>query len=242
MGLWSSLKNKIKKALKKVWQVVKAVVRVAIRIFVAIVNNLTLGLPDLLLGFLTWPEKKLRLHIFILSGPKGPLINPGDLTPAVDYARKTLKDRFNVKLLPYSENMIEIIKEPAPNAALHVRCAGSGSLADEYGEAGEFFAKHLAGWNAIPISLTYPITVFVVQDIVNKIGCSLGPLTDYVTLSVDGVSSDNGSTMAHEIGHACNLWHSGSQSNLMWADIPRGNNAKWFQKNLLRSSRHVQYW
>ncbi len=231
MGLWSSIKNEIKKALKKVWQVVKAVVRVVVRVVTTVVGAV-LGVFDLLLGFLTWPQKKLRLHISILSDQGGPLINPGDLTIAVDYATKRLKDRFNVKLLPYSKNMIEIIKEPAPKAALTVGCGG-GAFKDEFGEAGEFFANHLAGWNAIPISLTFPITVFVVHDIQGKMGCSLGPLTDYVTLDLDGVKSD--STLAHEIGHACNLWHSGSQSNLMWPDDPRGD-------NLFRSSRHVMYW
>ena len=47
--------------------------------------------------------------------------------------------------------------------------------------------------------------------------------------------------MAHETGHSCSLWHSGSHSNLMWPDPTRGNDAKRFQKNMLRSSRHVQY-
>lgn len=238
MGLWSSIKNKIKKAAKKVWRVVKAVVRVVVRVVMTVVG-LVLGIFDLLLGFVAWPPKKLRLHIFILSDQNGPLVNPSDLTLAIDYARKTLKDRFNVKLLPYSEGMVEIITTPAPSAALVVHC-DSGALKEEFGEAGEYFAKHLAGWNAIPISLTFPITAFVVRDIVGKQGCSLGPLSDYLTLDLAGVKSD--STLAHEIGHSCSLWHSKTQSNLMWPDTKRGNQVKWFQKNLLRSSRHVMYW
>jgi len=135
--------------------------------------------------------------------------------------------------------MVEIITEPAPEAALSVECGG-GALKNEFGEAREYFAKHLAGWNAVPVSLTFPITAFVVREIKGKIGCSLGPLSDYVTLALGGVK--NTSTLAHEIGHACNLWHSGDQSNLMWPDANRGDKVKWFQKNLLRSSRHVLYW
>lgn len=235
MSLWSS----IKKAVKKVWRGVKAVVRVVVRVVILVVNSLTVGLFDLLLGFLAWPPKKLRLHIFILSNQKGPLVNPADLTPAIDFARQTLKDKFNVKLLAYSESMVEIIKQPAPPAALDVPC-DSDALKGEFGEAGEFFAKHLAGWNAIPVSLTFPITVFVVRDVQGKKGCSLGPLTDYVTMDVAGVGV--ATTMAHEMGHSCSLWHSKTLSNLMWPEDNRGNGAKWFQKNLLRSSRHVQYW
>lgn len=235
MGFWSSLK----KAVKKVWRAVKAVVRVVVRVVITVVNALTVGLPDLLLGFLTWPRKKMRLHIFILSDSNGPVVNPSDLQPSIDFAINTYKDRFNVKVLPYSKSFVETLKNPATPAALNPGCNG-GALGDEFGEAGEYYASHLAGWNAIPISLTFPITVFVVSDVSGKKGCSLGPLSDYVTLDVDGVASIN--TMAHEIGHACNLWHSGSKSNLMWRNSDRGNNAKWFQKNLLRSSRHVQYW
>jgi hypothetical protein len=234
MGLWSS----IKKAVKKVWRAVKAVVRVVARVVVTAVG-LALGVPDLLLGFVAWPQKHLRLHIFILSDENGPLVNPGDLEPAIDYARRVLKDRFNVKLHPYSKTFVEVITEPAPAAALDVKC-GAGALGEEFGEAGEFFAEHLAGWNAIPVSLTFPITMFVVRDVEDKQGCSLGPLTDYVTIDPSGVK--NPSTMAHELGHACSLWHSGSKSNLMWADADRGDGVKWFQKNLLRSSRHVTYW
>jgi hypothetical protein len=235
MGFWGSVKGTFKKA----WRAVKAAVRVVVRVVITIVNALTVGLFDLLLGFLAWPPKKLRLHVFILSDEKGPLVNPGDLTPSIDFARTTLKDRFNVKLVAYGKQMVETITAPAPRQALEVQC-DSGSLREEFEDAGEFFADHIAGWNAIPISLTFPITAFVVRDVKSKLGCSLGPLTEYLVIDPEGVKSVN--TLVHEIGHACSLWHSGSKSNLMWPNDDRGNGAKWFQKNLLRSSRHVQYW
>lgn len=137
--------------------------------------------------------------------------------------------------------MIEFIKEPAPPAALDVGC-NLGALEDEFGEAGEFFANHLAGWNVVPILLSFPITVFIVSNVDGKQGCSLGPLTDYITVDLDGANPANPTLMAHEIGHACNLWHSGSKSNLMYKEHDRGDGVKWFQKNLFRSSRHVTYW
>lgn len=235
MGLWS----KIKKAAKKVWQKVKAVVRTVVRVVVEIVGRV-LGIADLLLGFLAWPPKKLRLHIFILKDENGiPIVNPGDLTPAIDFAKKLLKDKFNVKLKPYGKTFVEILEADAPASALTVHCDFK-AFKEEYGDAGEFFAKHLAGWNAIPVSLTFPITAFVVKDVVGKQGCSLGVLTDYLTMDPSGVK--NPSLMMHEIGHVCGLWHSGTQSNIMFADSNRGDGVKGFQKNLLRSSRHVMYW
>ncbi len=242
MGFFSSLKNGFKKLVKKVTRAVKAVVRIVSRVVVAIVG-LVIGIFDLLLGFLAWPPKKIRVHIFILSTEEGPLVDPAALTASVEFARKAFKSGFNVKLLAYSKNMIEIIKEPAPPEALSVGCGG-GALADEFTEAGEYFASHLAGWNGIPISLTFPVTVFIVSDVTggsDTAGCSLGPLTDYVTVDIkEGVPTP--SVMAHEIGHACNLWHSGTKSNLMYRDPDRGDSVKWFQKNLFRSSRHVTYW
>jgi hypothetical protein len=240
MGWFSSLKKKIKKIVKKVANVVRGIVRVVVRIVLTVVGAV-LGIADLLLGFIGWPPKKMRVQIFILSTDKGPLIDPAALTASIEFLTKTYKDKFNVKVKAYSKNMVEIIKEPAPSVALNCDCGGS-AFGHEFGEAGEYFADHLAGWNAIPISLTFPVTVFIVNDVSDTGGCSLGPLTDYVTcdISADGVGTP--SLIAHEIGHACNLWHSGSKSNLMYHPSDRGDGVKWFQKNLLRSSRHVTYW
>lgn len=242
MGFWSN-----------VWQKVKAVARTIVRVVVEIVGRV-FGLLDLLLGFIAWPPKKMRLHIVVLSqtDPNSipinitsrdintiPVINPIDLNDSIDYAKKTLKEKFNVDLIPYIKTFVQVDTSLSPDYALNVEC-NSAALSEEYSNAGEFFASKIAGWNAIPISLTFPITVFVVLNVKGKQGCSLGPLTDYVTIDLDGVNSK--STLMHEIGHSCGLWHSGSVSNIMYADSTRGNNVKGFQKNLLRSSRHVLYW
>lgn len=233
MGFWS----KIKKGLKKAWKAVKSVVRQVVRIVVEVVSRV-IGIFDLLLGFIGWPPKKLRLHIFILSDDKGPLMSAADLEPSIQHLRQTLKDRFNVKLKSYSKSFVEIIEGTAPKEALEVSC--SGAWLDEMGEAGDFFARHLAGWNGIPISVTFPITAFVVRDVKDKIGCSLGPLSDYITIDPAGVKSE--STLSHEVGHSCGLWHFDGQNNLMNPNAPRGNKVKGWQMNIFRSSRHVTYW
>jgi hypothetical protein len=44
-----------------------------------------------------------------------------------------------------------------------------------------------AGWNAAPVSGAFPITVFIVKSVSGKAGCSLGPLTDQVTIEQAGV-------------------------------------------------------
>jgi hypothetical protein len=235
MGLWS----KIKKAVKKVVRVVRAVVRAVVRIVVTIVARL-INVYDLLFGFLTWPPKKLRIHIAVLRDENGDqLVDPSALGPAIKYITQVFKDRLNVKVVPYGKAMVQVLDGPAPSAALDVHCDG-GALGDEFGEAGEYFAQHLAGWNVIPISLAFPLTVYVVRDVSGKQGCSLGPLTDYVTVDLDGVRTD--SLMAHEAGHALGqIGHLGDTANLMHKGSARGDRLRWWQKNLFRNSRHVTY-
>lgn len=222
---------------------VKAVVRVIVRVVIEIVNRVTLGVFDLLFGMFAWPPKRLRLHVFILwdeipSGGGDPLPPITQVVQdAIDRTKRIYKDKFNVNVRPYSKTFMETLKGPFPDAVLDFDCG----LGQEFDDAGEYFARHLAGWNAIPISLTFPITVFVVRDLKGgALGCSMSVLGDYVVIDRDGLLDNV--ALAHEIGHTCGLWHSGTSSNLMFHSSPAGENVKWFQKNLLRSSRHVKYW
>lgn len=230
MGFWS-----------KAWRAVKSVVRQVVKIVVTIVHNIIPNVLDLLFGFLKWPEKHMRIHIFILTDPVTgkPVVSSSALTPAIDFAKTTFKDKFNVKLHKYSKEWVEILTDTPPDDALEPDCGGT-LYGQEFGEAGNYFAKHTAGWNAIPITLIYPITVFIVRNVKGTRGCSLGPLTDWIVLDISGVGI--ASNLAHELGHACNLWHSATKSNLMYHPDDRGNNSKWFQRNLLRSCRHVNYY
>jgi hypothetical protein len=238
MGLWSSFKSKLKKA----WNFVKGAARIIVRVITEAIHRIIPGLVDLLFGFANWPQKHMRIKVLILRGsPKLDILTLADLQPSVDYAVRVFKDRFNVKLSPHHEgSFVDFISEPAPPAAINVG-SGADAWGDELGEAGDFFASHLAG-------LVYPVTVFVVENIAGKRGYSLGPATDYVIVDLDGIQPQmvNGvptaSTLAHELGHACGLWHSYAKSNLMWSSWDRGDGVKWFQRNLFRSSRHVMYW
>jgi hypothetical protein len=244
MGLWSS----IKKAAKKVWRAVKSVARVIVRIVITIINRLTLGLPDLLLGFLAWPPKRLRLHVVIVSvkssNPDGgeslvPVVPEHDVEVVIENTKRIYKKLFNVNIRSYSKSFIEILPEEPPKEVLDFTCG----IQSEFGIAGEYFANHLAGWNAIPISLTFPITVFVVRELLEgPSGCSMAVLGEYVVIDEQGLKEDKMIALPHEIGHTCGLWHSGTAANLMHNGPPADENVKWFQKNILRSSRHVQWW
>jgi len=251
MGWWSRLKKAVKHAVKWVVQKAKALVRTVFRIVLAVVLW-GVNIWDFFFGFLNWPPKNLTLHIVILSDNNGRLVPEKDLIPSIEYARRVLKDRLNIKLRAYSRTFVQTLKEPAPNAALDTKpCTPSGIFQDEFGDAGEFFAKHIAGWNAVPISFRFPITAFIIRDVTGGyIGCSAGLFGDYVLVDVDGVKDNPASTMMHEIGHSCNIFdhYWTSIKDLMFADSHdamgniRGDMITWGKRNLIRSSRHVTYW
>jgi hypothetical protein len=221
--------------MKKIWNVINGIARVAIRIIVEAVHRLVINIFDTMFGFLNWPEKKLRIKIFILQDTRvNPIVSPIDLDVAIEYARRSIKKNFNARLLPYKDKkpFTEVLNKNPPKEVLYTK-GSLGAFAEEFKIAGSFFALNLSG-------LFYPVTVFVVLDIDHASGCSLGPMTDYVTLDPKGAKND--STLAHEIAHACGLWHQQAKSNLMWRTFSRGDEIKWWQKNLFRSSRHVTYW
>jgi predicted Zn-dependent protease len=80
------------------------------------------------------------------------------------------------------------------------------------------------------------------------VGCSLGPLTDYITVMFrrEDASVVDHSTLAHELGHACSLSHVDGGNNLMNPHPEPANRAQRrsltrAQIALLRASRHVTY-
>lgn len=215
--------------------VVKGIARVAIRIIVEFIHRTIINLFDTLFGFLNWPEKKLRIKIFVLINSEGKVPpTPGETDKSIDFAIKCFQKNFNVKLLPHrpEEPFAELLQKIPPPEVLYVKC-NAGAIGEEFKIAGSFFSSNLCA----PL---YPVTAFVVIDISGKDGCCIGPVTDYLTLDPNGIRIFT--TLAHEIGHSCGLWHIRKRSNLMWPHRDRGDEVKWWQKNLFRGSRHVTYW
>jgi len=211
-----------------------AFVRIIARIIVEAIHRLVINVFDTLFGFLNWPKKKLRIKILILPVPGKDLVpSPADLNEAIGHAIRTFKKNFNVELLSHRNGpFVEILKATSPTEVLYTK-GGPGALGEEFKMAGNFFATNLSG-------RFYPVTTFVVVDIAGATGCSLGPISDYITLDHDGVKIS--SVLAHEVAHACGLWHVNDRSNLLYPNNNRGDKVKWWQKNFFRGSRHVTYW
>jgi hypothetical protein len=202
-------------------------------------------------------KKKMRVQVFILreSEAQG-LVPEHDLDAAINTAKQIFLDRFKVEIRAYGNPIVQTLPDVAPADALDVGCAikrdglitDPGALGNEFGEAGEYFAGKLAGWVVVPISLQFPVTVFVVRSIRGKIGCSI-PIADYVTLSVTPSSSatvtgvNSATTLAHELGHTCLLMHrDDDKANLMFPGHQRGTDVTKWQRWVVRTSRHCTWW
>ena len=210
---------------------------------------------DFGLGLLgIFPSKKLRLRVVILHDESNsPITTPQEVSPVIERAKSIFKTEVNVKIVAADDVFIETLGHSAPAAALDVGC-GTDAWKEDFGEAGDLFGRRTArSMSGILTGYAAPVTAFIVRDVrgtKDPKGCSLGPLTDYVTLDLSGLA-DSGSGddvsvapkwLAHEIAHACGLWHdSYGNSNLINPDEGSGTQLTRFQKTFLRNSRHVTY-
>jgi hypothetical protein len=166
------------------------------------------------------------------------------LYAAIDEARRIFRTEANVVLKPdMNSDMVRVIEAAAPDYALNVGC-NRRAYREGLSEAGMFFEQNSDSEHAGLFGTTSPVTVFIVSDVEGKSGCSLGPLTDYVTVDIGGLIDPGGKlghapwTLAHELGHACNLWHHGDTLMRPGSSGRRDYLKRW-QKAVLRASSHV---
>jgi len=198
-----------------------------------------IGLIGVLLDWLGIDlEKKYRICIIILSKNGKPLTSEAALTPTIQNAQAIWKSAANVKLIV--EDVHEVIPTDERDRNLVVNC-DFGAWTDDLFLTGSNFelyantycfygtGRRLIGWAS-------PVVVFVVEDVVNKRGCSLGLFSDYVT--IEAASPD---CLAHELGHAVYPWgHHSDRMNLMHSSCG-GTQLREWQRILMRNSRHITY-
>lgn len=182
-------------------------------------------------------QKKLRVCVIILSDKKGPLATEASLDAAIESAKHIYNYAADVTLQVIG---IHTVSDPAPDANLDLSCDVSSWGSDLWLPGSYFeYRGNLSCWTSAGTRITgygAAIAVFIVRKIEGTTaGCSLGPLSDYVT-----VEGPNALCFAHEIAHACGLWHVDDADNL--ANPACGGT--WvhdWQRIIIRNSRHVTY-
>jgi hypothetical protein len=223
-----------------------------------------MSLPDFILSLLGLrPEKLMRLCVIIqLDEEDKPITTNETVIPFIQFAIDTFKGQANVRILPDQPFTYTSSFSPPPRASakyivttnmnsdpdtLDVNCDAAAWGAD-FTPAGSAFnmmmsrfdfwgnARRLLGYGA-------PVVAFAVRRFADgDWGCSLGPLADYVTVDFnDAAGDETDSTLAHELGHACSLWHVQNAGNLMIPAAPHPPKLTTFQISVLRTSRHVTY-
>lgn len=196
------------------------------------------GLVDTAASFVGLrPYKKLLLRVVVLRDEEGHALAPDEaVIPSFLEIQRIFMEQARVRVLP-AGTMVVTLDEPAPAAALDVHC-DDGAWQEDLDAAGAFFRRHEARNRGRLSGYGAPVTVFVVRDISDKGGCSLGPLTNYVTLEARMLPRARYRLIAHEVAHACGLWHSKDRANLMFPKGPGDALLPW-QVAILRNSRHV---
>ncbi|WP_157519375.1 hypothetical protein [Herbidospora mongoliensis] len=233
--------------------------------FVFEIVNRAFGVVDFVLTFFgIMLPKRVRVRIVILRGADGRAIiadgrlpqrdlaaQKQELDDAIAVIKKCFREQLNTRVRAAGGVLVETLPFPAPQAALHVRC-GTGAWREDFQEAGKYF-RYNAATNRSQALLGYgaPITIFVVDDVEDKVGCSISLLSDYVVVDRVGMQSTKGApeprptTPMHELGHACGLWHSWPAllhtGNLMKSGTPRGIILELYQRAIMRNSRHITF-
>jgi hypothetical protein len=203
-----------------------------------------LSLPELTLGALgILPEKTLRVVVVVPLAPGESVdrtVLQARLHAGLDAAGSALHETARVRLEPAGEHWV-LLKSSSLAPAFDRLGCNQQALREDLGGVGSALER-LALEAAYPslfrrlLGLGAPIVVFAVPPLRGFLGCSLGPLTDYVT-----IDRSDPSCLAHELGHACNLPHHRTPGNLMHPHGCRAPRLERWQALLLRSSRHVSW-
>ncbi len=260
MGWFSSVTS----VFTKVVNAVGSAVGQAFNILKEFIRRL-IGLGNFFLSLLGhMPMKKIRVTVVILRNQNGPLAEETRVRARVEEVSQIFETEAKIEIVAPRAGLVVTEPGRAPTYALEVSC-GAGAWGEEFGDAGAYFRDRLASsLLGTLFGVGQPVTAFVVLSIEPLGGCSLGPLTNYVTVEKvteripgqqttgDDVSVPDTDvdtirlrTLAHEIAHACGLWHPWSDdvNNLMTksSDGGVGTELSRWQRAIFRASRHVTY-
>ena len=213
--------------------------------WVKIIISIFIGLPEFFLCLLGLRlRKNLHICVTILSGPRTkPVVDDATATAVLAEAARIISDRFNVRVREHGRRVIRV-----PESRLTVNACDASQLfsseafelSTEGGEGRPF--TDLLGCADDVFDVAHEIlgnvlNVIFIRDIVegDDVGCHI-PGTNYVIVD----ASASGRVLAHEYGHAGDLWHVSASDNLM-NHAPSDERVKAWQQCIFRRSRFVVY-
>lgn len=210
-----------------------------IRIIIAII----VGIPEFLLCMLGLNIRKhIHACVTVLAGRDGvPVVSDGQVDKVLEEARRMISERFNVELHVHGRKVVQVPGDRLDVTACDASQLFSSEAIDLTDDANGSFGD-LFGCSRDPLDIGLGlihgvVDIKFIRDILegNDIGCHI-PGTDYVIID----QNSSGHVLAHEIGHACDLWHVSDTTNLM-NHFVAGDAVRNWQKCIFRRARFVHY-
>jgi hypothetical protein len=193
---------------------------------------IVVGLLDAGLGLIgIRPEKLLRVCTVILRDERGTPVASVDFAKTMlQLAADVYKRDANVRIVPlrpfkYSTGFLDaetvddswVITDASNSDAslLDVPCNAGGAGADWLGTGSGYQLKSsllcfFGSWRRVT-GYGAPVTCFIIRSLPSATGLTLGCalwITDYATVMGEStLPPTSPRTLAHELGHACNLYH-----------------------------------
>lgn len=213
--------------------------------WVKIIVSVFIGLPEFLLCLLGLRVRKhLHICVTVLAGARSrPVVGDAQVSAVLTEAAQIISDRFNVRVREHGRRVVRV-----PDSRLTVTaCDASQLFSAEAFELSSEAVKgttftDLLGCSDDVLDVAHGLigdvlNVIFIRDIVegDDVGCHI-PGTNYVIVD----ASASGRVLAHEYGHAGDLWHVDDGDNLMF-HAPSNDRVKAWQQCIFRRSRFVVY-
>jgi hypothetical protein len=213
--------------------------------WVKIIIAIFVGIPEFLLCLLGLKIRKhLHACVTVLADARGqPVVSSAQVDAVLNDARRIISDRFNVRLHIHGRKIVRVDDDNLDVTACDASQLFSSDAVDltsEGNQVGTFADIFGCGGSVLDIAgglLHDVLNIIFIRSIIegDDVGCHV-PGTDYVI--IDATAS--GLVLAHEIGHAGDLWHVSQEDNLM-NHFTKGDDVKSWQVCIFRRSRFVVY-
>jgi hypothetical protein len=203
------------------------------------------GLPEFLLCLLGLRIRKhMHVCVTVLAGrDSGPVVDDARVSEVMEEATRIISERMNVRVHEHGRKVIQV-----PDDQLDVTACNAGQLfsseaidlsshGERSGRFGDLFGCGDKLVDQAQELIHDVLNIIFIRDIIegDDVGCHI-PGTDYVIIDRNA----SGLVLAHEIGHAGDLWHVSARDNLM-NHVTRGDAVRDWQRCIFRRSRFVVY-